>query len=119
MFLLGHPVDSPTYVDPFGKEFHISDDPAWKKPLGNQILIVDMDTRPVNGSNELFDPAGNMNWETLDAHNDGGIMSASFMNHFLYAQIHGYDYRFFHAQHMEDHHDTWIKPHVIYELLHS
>ena len=35
------------------------------------------------------------------------------------AQIHGYDYKFYNAHHMAEHHDTWIKPHVLYELLHS
>lgn len=78
-----------------------------------------MDTRPANGSNQLYDTESKLNWETMDAKEDGGMVSAAFMNHFLYAQIHGYDYRFFQAQHMEGYHDTWIKPHVINEMLHS
>lgn len=35
------------------------------------------------------------------------------------AQIHGYDYKFYHAQPMEDHHNTWIKPFVLDRFLHD
>jgi hypothetical protein len=35
----------------------------------------------------------------------------------LEAQIHGYDYLFFHARKIEGHWDTWIKPHVFQRLL--
>lgn len=35
------------------------------------------------------------------------------------AQIHGYDYKFFHAQKIKRHWDTWVKPHVLRQMLRS
>jgi hypothetical protein len=35
------------------------------------------------------------------------------------AQIHGYDYRFFQANEMDGLHNTWVKPHVLLDLLSS
>lgn len=114
-----HPVTGKTYRDPTGREFTFPEEkPVWTKPLGTKVLIVDMDTRIPNGDNELWNPT-TMDYASLDAHNGGQMVSAAFMNHFMYSQIHGYDYKFFAAHHLKDHHDTWIKPHVLYELLHS
>lgn len=47
----------------------------------------------------------------------GGLVSNAILNHQLYAMIHGYDYKFYQARHMEDRHDTWIMPHVFRELV--
>jgi len=113
------PPGSPSYTDAYGQVFKIAEDgPYWTKPLKKEILIVDIDTRVSNGANELWN-RGRMNWETLKNEGDGGMISASQMNHFLYAQIHGYDYRFFQANDMDGLHNTWVKPHVLYELLHG
>lgn len=46
-----------------------------------------------------------------------GLVSGGISNHYLYAMIHGYDYKFYHALDMPDHHATWIKPHIFKELL--
>jgi hypothetical protein len=114
-----YPINAPTYTDASGKVFDVKEDaPWWNEPLRNQILIVDIDTRVPNGPNELWNSA-RMDWEKLNDEGDGGMVSASFMNHFLYSQIHGYDYRFFNAHEMEGLHNTWVKPHVLFDLLHS
>ncbi|KAF1848822.1 uncharacterized protein K460DRAFT_375593 [Cucurbitaria berberidis CBS 394.84] len=114
-----HPVSAPTYTDAYGKVFDTKKDgPWWKEPLRNEILILDIDTRVPQGKNELWND-GRLNWEAMKEEGDGGLVSASFMNHFLYAQIHGYDYRFFNAHDMEGLHNTWVKPHVLFDLLHS
>jgi hypothetical protein len=76
-----------------------------------------MDTRIPNGPNELWNST-TMNYEALDASKGSQMVSASLMNHFLYSQIHGYDYKFYAARHLKHRHDTWIKPHVLHELLH-
>jgi len=114
-------VSAPVYKDPSGQEYKINEHgPWWKKPLRNEILIVDIDTRVPDGNNELWN-AKRMDWHTMNAEKDGGMVSASFMNHFLYSQIHGYDYKFFNARSMEPdgYHNTWVKPHVLSELLES
>jgi hypothetical protein len=91
------------------------DGPWWSERLHNEILIVDIDTRVPEGANELWNQS-RMNWETL-SEGDGGMISASQMNHFLYAQIHGYDYKFFNARELVGLHNTWVKPHVLLDLL--
>ncbi|KAJ4373079.1 hypothetical protein N0V83_003370 [Neocucurbitaria cava] len=114
-----YPASEPTYTDAFGKVFDVKEDaPWWKEPLRNEILILDIDTRIPQGRNELWND-GRLNWATMNAKEDMGMISASFMNHFLYAQIHGYDYRFFNAHEMQGMHNTWVKPHALFDLLHS
>ncbi|EOA87895.1 hypothetical protein ACJQWK_08335 [Exserohilum turcicum] len=114
-----YPVDEPTYTDASGKVHEVKEDaPWWREPLRNQVLIVDIDTRIPDKENELWNEH-RLNWETMKAEGDGGMVSASFMNHFFYAQIHGYDYRFINAADMEGMHNTWVKPHVLYSLLKS
>ncbi|KAF2748742.1 hypothetical protein M011DRAFT_485412 [Sporormia fimetaria CBS 119925] len=112
------PITSPTYTDPTGRQWHLPSTPKWTQPLANEILIVDMDTRIPTGPNELWNTT-TMNYNTLDASVDSQMVSAAFMNHFLYARIHGYDYRFIAAPHLPSHHDTWIKPFVLSSLLRS
>lgn len=87
-----HPIASPTYTDASGKVFDVKEDaPWWHEPLRNQILIVDIDTRVPNGPNELWNDK-RLDWDAMKAKGDGGMVSASFMNHFLYCEccrLHG------------------------------
>ena len=79
-------VSAPTYKDASGQVYKINEHgPWWKKPLRNEILIVDIDTRVPDGDNELWN-SERMVWASMDAEKDGGMVSASFMNHFLYCK---------------------------------
>lgn len=79
-----YPVDEPTYTDASGKVHEVKEDaPWWREPLRNQVLIVDIDTRIPDKENELWNEH-RLNWETMKAEGDGGMVSASFMNHFFY-----------------------------------
>ncbi|KAL2017093.1 hypothetical protein VTK56DRAFT_2616 [Thermocarpiscus australiensis] len=109
------PVTAKSYTDQRGNKFDNGGRDYWEKPMGNDILVVDVDTRNPNGENEIFN-AQKMNWETVEA-SGSGLLTVSHINHFIYAQIHGYDYKFFNARKMKDHWDTWIKPHVLQEVL--
>jgi hypothetical protein len=81
-----HPVGADSYTDASGQVFQIkADGPYWTESLKEQILIVDIDTRVPQGENELWNK-GRMNWETLKDEGDGGMISASQMNHFLYGE---------------------------------
>jgi hypothetical protein len=83
---IAHPISSPAYTDPYGKEFEIHPEaPWWHEPLRNQVLIVDIDTRVPNKKNELWNDK-RMNWEAMASEGDGGMVSAAFMNHFLYCR---------------------------------
>jgi hypothetical protein len=80
-----HPVAADLYVDVDGNVFETKDDgPYWTKPLKNNVLVVDIDTRVPQGPNELWND-GPMNWETLK-NEGGGTISAGHMNHFLYGE---------------------------------
>lgn len=113
-----HPVDSYHYVDPAGMEFKVESTPTWREPLGKDVLIVDMDTRWPDGDNEVFGKT-KLNWENVTGNEGGSMLTASVLNHFMYAQIHGYDYKFYRAESLEGMHDTWIKPYVLSEFLES
>ncbi|PVH92451.1 hypothetical protein DM02DRAFT_699918, partial [Periconia macrospinosa] len=112
-----HNLSTQHYVDAYGNDFAL-DGIEWDKPLGRDVLILDMDTRSPDGENEVFGPK-KLNWETATGQEGDGMLSASFMNHFLYAQIHGYDYKFFKSQPLKGMHDTWIKPVVLERFLDS
>ncbi len=80
------PVAAQSYKDASGREYMINENgPWWKEPLRNEILIVDIDTRVPDGENELWNK-DRMNWQNMSAKDDGGMVSASFMNHFLYCK---------------------------------
>lgn len=79
-------VSAETYKDTAGIEYKINEHgPWWKKPLRNEILIVDIDTRTPDGENELWN-SERMDWQNMNGGKDGGMVSASFMNHFLYCE---------------------------------
>jgi hypothetical protein len=80
-----HPVTAKIYTDPYEREFSVSDNPTWSESLGKDILIVDMDTRVPTGDNELWS-SKKMNYEKLDASKRTQMVSAAFMNHFLYCK---------------------------------
>ncbi|CAA9962668.1 hypothetical protein PTMSG1_06042 [Pyrenophora teres f. maculata] len=112
-----HPIGKSTYTDQAGRIHGVNEDgPWWTEPLKDQVLIVSIDTRLPNQKGALWNE-GRMNWDTLSATE---YSSTSFMNHFYYAKIHGYDYKFINANEMgEGIYNTWVKPHILYTLLKS
>ncbi|KAI4682057.1 uncharacterized protein J4E88_004945 [Alternaria novae-zelandiae] len=110
-----HDPSSTGYVDPSGTYYEGGRETIWTKPLGKKVLIVDIDTRVPTGENELLNPE-RLDWENLKTEG-AGLVSNSIMNHYLYAMVHGYDYKFYQARDMKDHYNTWILPHVLRELI--
>lgn len=94
--------DTPSIPDENGGELKLPPNPRYHTPLGKDILILDLDTRPLE-STEAFEK-GEYNWHKIN-HVSGGVF-----NHYTYAMVHGYDYKFIQAQNFEDRHATWIKP---------
>jgi hypothetical protein len=82
---LRHPVTSDSYVDIHGETFATgAEGPWWTEALEKKILIVDIDTRLANGTNELWSDDGyRLDWEDLEP-GGNGILSASQINHYLY-----------------------------------
>ncbi|KAK3385930.1 hypothetical protein B0H63DRAFT_394255 [Podospora didyma] len=105
------PANAKSYTDQRGEVWTNNGNTHWTHGMGKGVLIIELDTRNPIGTNEIFNP-DKLNWETMSS-----LLSVSHMNHFMYSQIHGYDYKFFNARHMEGHHDTWIKPHVLMDML--
>ncbi|CAO2652121.1 Nn.00g004040.m01.CDS01 [Neocucurbitaria sp. VM-36] len=110
-----HDPTSPGYIDASGRYFKGGNETVWTEPLGKKVLIVDIDTRIPTGENQILNP-DKLDWEHLDMHG-GGLVSNAILNHYFYALIHGYDYKFYQARHLTDLHDTWIMPHVFRELI--
>ncbi|KAF2009432.1 hypothetical protein BU24DRAFT_414763 [Aaosphaeria arxii CBS 175.79] len=100
---------APTKLEPTAKSvrsgedvFELPENPRYTKPMGNDILILDLDTRPLESTEEY--KKGKFEWRDLNH------VSAGVFNHYTYALIHGYDYKFIKASNFEDRHATWIKP---------
>ncbi|KAF1943292.1 hypothetical protein EJ02DRAFT_453387 [Clathrospora elynae] len=110
-----HDSNNPVYIDPSGGFYKGGEKAIWKRPLGKKVLIVDIDTRVPTGENQILN-SEKLDWANLNTVG-GGLVSSAIVNHYLYALIHGYDYKFYQARHMKDHHDTWIMPHVFRELI--
>ena len=66
--------------------FNVSEYQAWTTSLGSEVLIIDVDTRVPDGENGVFN-ADKMNWERVETNQAGGMLSASFTNHFIYCEL--------------------------------
>ncbi|KAL2264232.1 hypothetical protein VTK26DRAFT_64 [Humicola hyalothermophila] len=111
------PVSATNYTDQRGKTFDTGGRDYWQTPLGKDLLILELDTRFPAGKDEIFNPEI-MNWEAVKA-SGSSLLTISYLNHYIYSQIHGYDYKFLHANKIEGHYDTWIKPQGFRKMLSS
>ncbi|KAF2847463.1 hypothetical protein T440DRAFT_403328 [Plenodomus tracheiphilus IPT5] len=93
---------APYIREPNGSHIQLPPNPQYTKKLGSEILILDLETRPLKSTEDYR--KGDFDWRNL-GHVSGGVF-----NHYTYALIHGYDYKFVHAHEFEDRHATWIKP---------
>jgi hypothetical protein len=92
----------PFIREPNGSHISLPPNPRYKKTLGSDVLILDLETRPLKSTEEFN--RGEYDWRNIN-HVSGGIF-----NHYTYALVHGYDYKFVQAHEFEDRHATWIKP---------
>ena len=65
------------WKDVEGNRFKIKGRPMYTSPLKNQVLILDVDSRPGYEDGEIGFP-GRLNWRTT------GRISAGMLNHYLY-----------------------------------
>lgn len=106
------PITSPTFTTLDGEEKRLP--PREKlvhtEPLGKRVLIMDIDNRDFVGNGSIF--ARDLpTWDNLD--NPG----AGFLNHYLFAMIHGYSYKFIRAPKYKDRAPHWSKVIFTKELL--
>ncbi|KAL2673878.1 hypothetical protein Neosp_012322 [[Neocosmospora] mangrovei] len=106
-----HDLNETKFVSKEGYNYEIAkDNYRWTKPLGKKLLILDVDTRIDEGAGAM------MNTSKLNPKEMVG-RTGGMMNHYLYAMIHGYDYRFIRAPNYSDRHGTWVKVPMIQEAL--
>jgi hypothetical protein len=65
----------------------------------------------MDGVNEVWSENGTLNWE------NAGRLTPGIMNHYLYAQIHGYDYQYIHTTDYPGRWSPWTKPPALAELI--
>ncbi|KAI5456081.1 hypothetical protein BGZ63DRAFT_418107 [Mariannaea sp. PMI_226] len=109
---LKHPLNNPTFITDKGVRFDVpSGSQRWLQPLGKRVVLIDADSRLSETA-----PGTLLNKEPLDF---TGLLGATggHLNHYLYALIHGYDYRLIRAADYPDRHGTWVKPAIIKEAL--
>jgi hypothetical protein len=71
------PINASVFVDPAdGDTYYLPGEPIWSNPLGKDLCIVDVDTRPLNETNQLMNEE--FNWQTI-----AGV-STGMLNHYLY-----------------------------------
>jgi hypothetical protein len=104
-------VDAKSFLNKDGEEYKLpAGELLFKKPMGKQICILDVDTRPMDAQGELFNETA-PTWENLHRL-AGGILS-----HYLYALIHGYDYKFIRSPDYKDRQGGWTKVVMTQEMM--
>ncbi|KAI5456017.1 hypothetical protein BGZ63DRAFT_368002 [Mariannaea sp. PMI_226] len=106
-----HDLNATTFTTDEGYEYEVLEaNRRWNEPLGKKLIILDVDTRIHTNTGDL------MNTDPLYYKNLTG-RTGGWMNHYLYAMIHGYDYRLVRAPEFSDRHGTWVKVPMIKEAL--
>ncbi|CAG1960775.1 unnamed protein product [Fusarium graminearum] len=107
-----HPIDDRIFVTDKGERFEVpTSQMRWKKTLGKKVILIDTDTRlNTTEENTILDKRP-LHFPTLHGRTGGHL------NHYLYAMIHGYDYRLVRAADYPDRHGTWVKPAIAKEAL--
>lgn len=74
----------------------------YPEPLGKKICIINVDTRTWNPGSGL-ENQGQNEW--------------GWLNHYMYAEMHGYDYRFIQVDNIPGKHATWTKVQELYRVV--
>ncbi|KAI9691994.1 MAG: hypothetical protein M1820_009612 [Bogoriella megaspora] len=96
------PITSQVASFPTEDQFGLPYPSLYPKPLGKDVLILDVDSRRFDQEGEL------MNESPLDWQNSKWA-TAGRLGHYFYALLHGYDYKFVQAAPTTDRHGTWAK----------
>ncbi|GAM33628.1 hypothetical protein TCE0_011f00671 [Talaromyces pinophilus] len=105
-----HPIDAEVFIGENEVEYKIAQNPPrFTKSLGRKILLLDVDTRALNGEGGMMNE--HIDYHALSPH------TAGMLSHYLYAMVHGYDYKFIQAPSYTDRHQTWVKVPMIREAL--
>jgi len=89
-----------------GSQFHINPPAQWIQPLGQQLCIVNTDTRPMNDTNQVWAA----NETTFDWREVSGWSGAGYLNQYLYSRIHGYRYIYVQTAAPPGYVGAWARP---------
>ncbi|CAI6099752.1 hypothetical protein V2G26_004478 [Clonostachys chloroleuca] len=107
-----HSVHADTFMTVEGYNYTIRNGSnRWTEPLGQRLLILDADSRVSEKEIDSMLTPSPLNDDIMSGR------TAGMLNHFLYALIHGYDYRLVKSPPMTDRHGTWSKVSLIKEAL--
>ncbi|KOS20268.1 Xyloglucan 6-xylosyltransferase [Escovopsis weberi] len=105
--------DAPTYKQ-YGVAKHtLKTKPAFTEPLGEDFCIIDLDSRPFSEPFQIFGPEI-LSWDRFDKVHG---LAMGFLNHWLYAKVHGYKYYYIAAGTYGTRRDSWKKPTIITKIL--
>ena len=107
-----------SYHDPEGKHFTggKGSNSVWTEPLGKKVVVLDIDTRVPTSGNQNLNIEEKIDWNHFKS-GGIGLTSHAITSHYLYAMIHGYDYKYIQAAKIPGHYDTWIRPHLFKRVL--
>ncbi|KAF1816984.1 hypothetical protein P152DRAFT_5547 [Eremomyces bilateralis CBS 781.70] len=107
-----YPLDAPDFTTVRGQTYVLKGTPQWTKPLGRRLAIVDIDTRPLDRSQQALNPE-------RFVYGQHGYTSTGMLNHWLYATIHGYDYHLIRTPNFSDRVAPWTKIPALSDHLHN
>ncbi|XEV06074.1 hypothetical protein FSHL1_011361 [Fusarium sambucinum] len=107
-----HPIEERVFVTDKGDRFEIPENQMrWMKPLSKRVVLIDTDTRlDAKNENTMLNDCP-LHYPSLPGR------TAGHLNHYIYAMIHGYDYRLVRAADYPDRHGTWVKPAIVKDAL--
>jgi hypothetical protein len=74
------PITAPSFTSPEGKVYHVSgNEMTFTEPLGRRVLILDADSRPLDGPGMLLNES-QMAYDRMTPH------TAGMLNHYLYGE---------------------------------
>lgn len=73
-----HPIDAANFTDEEGKIHHLPGEAQFKEKLGKRVLILDIDSRPLDGEGQLLDP--NLKWRGMRP------LSAGMLSHYMFGK---------------------------------
>ncbi|OKL57913.1 hypothetical protein UA08_06441 [Talaromyces atroroseus] len=109
-----HPITAESFIGDNNVEYKLTQPPRFTKPLGRNVLLLDVDTRSLDGEGGMM--RDEIDYHALTPHTAGMLGHYLYVRRFL-AMIHGYDYKFIQAPSYTDRHQTWVKVPMIREAL--
>ncbi|KGO77164.1 hypothetical protein PITC_024060 [Penicillium italicum] len=104
------PITKTIFVGRTGKLFWLAEPLRFTEPLGKKVLILDVDSRHLDGPKGVLSKAP-LNATQIPPDTSGRL------NHFMFAMIHGYDYRLVQIPRTVGRSGTWTKVTAIKEAL--